>query len=74
MAANVLNSWHAVRMSVFVVRAFIRLHHTVELQKDIMAKLEELERRQYSHHGVQRQKRERYNAGFADQAWEIKFA
>jgi ORF6N domain-containing protein len=44
MAANVLNSPHAVRMSVYVVRAFIRLRHNVELQKDVMAKLEELER------------------------------
>jgi hypothetical protein len=44
MAANVLNSPLAVRMSVYVVRAFIRLRHTVELQKNVMAKLEELER------------------------------
>jgi hypothetical protein len=44
MAANVLSSPHAVRMSVYVVRAFIRLRHTVELQRDIMVKLEELER------------------------------
>jgi hypothetical protein len=49
MAANVLNSPHAVRMSVLVVRAFIRLRHTVELQKDIMAKLEELERAVTAH-------------------------
>jgi hypothetical protein len=49
MAANVLNSPHAVRMSVFVVRAFIRLRHTVELQKDLMAKLEELERAVTAH-------------------------
>ena len=49
MAANVLNSPHAVSMSVFVVRAFIRLRHTVELRKDVMAKLEELERAVTSH-------------------------
>ena len=49
MAANVLNSSHAVRMSIFVVRAFIRLRHNVELQKDIMAKLEELERAVTAH-------------------------
>ncbi|HEV8726083.1 MAG TPA: ORF6N domain-containing protein [Candidatus Binatia bacterium] len=30
MAANVLNSPHAVRMSVYVVRAFIRLRHTTK--------------------------------------------
>jgi hypothetical protein len=49
MAANVLNSPHAVRMSVYVVRAFIRLRQTVELRKDIMAKLEELERAVTAH-------------------------
>jgi hypothetical protein len=49
MAANVLNSPHAVKMSVFVVRAFIRLRHTVELQRDLMAKLEELERAVTAH-------------------------
>jgi hypothetical protein len=49
MAANVLNSLRAVRMSVYVVRAFIRLRHTVELQKDIVAKLEELERTVTAH-------------------------
>ena len=43
MAANVLNSPHAVRMSVFVVRAFIRLRHTVAFHKEIMIKLDELE-------------------------------
>jgi hypothetical protein len=36
-------------MRVFVVRAFIRLRHTVELQSDIMAKLEELERAVTAH-------------------------
>ena len=49
MAATVLNSSHAVRMSVYVVRAFIRLRHTVELRKDVMAKLEELERAVTAH-------------------------
>ena len=44
-----LNSPHAVRMSVFVVRAFIRLRRTVESQKDLMAKLEELERAVTAH-------------------------
>lgn len=49
MAANVLNSRHAVRMSVYVVRAFIRLRHTVELQKDVLAKLADLERAVTAH-------------------------
>jgi hypothetical protein len=49
MAANVLNSPHAVRMSVYVVRAFIRLRHTVAFQKEIMVKLDELERKVTAH-------------------------
>ena len=49
MAANVLNSPHAVRMSVFVVRAFIRLRHTVAFHKEIMIKLDELERKFTAH-------------------------
>ena len=49
MAANVLNSPHAVRMSVYVVRAFIRLGHGVERQKDIISKLAELERAVTAH-------------------------
>jgi hypothetical protein len=36
-------------MSVYVVRAFIRLRRTVELHRDIMAKLEELERAVTAH-------------------------
>ncbi|MFQ5849309.1 MAG: ORF6N domain-containing protein [Candidatus Binatia bacterium] len=49
MAANVLNSPHAVRMSVYVVQAFIRLRHTVAFQKEIMIKLDELERKVAGH-------------------------
>jgi len=49
MAANVLNSPHAVRMSVYVVRAFIRLRHTVTFQKEIIVKLDDLERRITAH-------------------------
>jgi ORF6N domain len=49
MAANVLNSPHAVRMSVYAVRAFIRLRHGVERQKDIISKLAELERAVTAH-------------------------
>ena len=49
MAANVLNSPHAVRMSVYVVRAFIRLRQTVELQKEVRIKLDELERAVTAH-------------------------
>jgi hypothetical protein len=49
MAANVLNSPHAVRMSVFVVRAVITLRHTVAFHKEIMIKLDELERKFTAH-------------------------
>jgi hypothetical protein len=49
MAANVLHSRHAVQMSVYVVRAFIRLRQTIELQKDVRIKLDELERAVTAH-------------------------
>ena len=51
MAANVLNSPHAVRMSVFVIRAFVRLRHIVTTHKKLAAKLMELERTVASHDG-----------------------
>ena len=51
MAANVLNSPHAVQMSVFVVRAFVRLRHMITTHKELAAKLAELERRVVSHDG-----------------------
>ena len=35
MAANVLNSGHAMRMSVFVVRAFVRLREMVTTHKEM---------------------------------------
>ena len=49
MAANVLNSPRAVQMSVFVVRAFVRLRQMIATHKDIVAKLVELERKVASH-------------------------
>ena len=51
MAANVLNSPHAVQMSVFVIRAFVRLRHVVTTHKELAAKLVELERTVASHDG-----------------------
>ena len=44
MAANVINSTRAVQMSVFVVRAFVRLRQMVATHKELAAKLAELER------------------------------
>jgi hypothetical protein len=51
MAANVLNSPHAISMSVFVVRAFVRLRHSLITHKELATKLSELERRVVSHDG-----------------------
>jgi phage regulator Rha-like protein len=44
MAANVLNSAHAVQMSVFVVRAFVKMREVLAQNKELAAKLGELER------------------------------
>jgi hypothetical protein len=51
MAANVLNSPRAVQMSVFVVRAFVRLRQMVGAHKEMAAKLAELERKVAGHDG-----------------------
>ena len=44
MAANVLNSPRAVQMSVFVVRAVVKMREALSQNKDLAAKLAELER------------------------------
>ena len=44
MAANILNSPRAVQMSVFVVRAFVKMRETFAQSKELAAKLAELER------------------------------
>ena len=44
MVANVLNSRRAVQMSVFVVRAFVKMRQTFAENKELAAKLAELER------------------------------
>ena len=49
MAATVLNSPRAVEMSVFVVRAFVRLRQIVATHAQLAAKLSELERRVAGH-------------------------
>ena len=43
MAANVLNSKQAVRMGVFVVRAFVKLREVLATHKELADKLTELE-------------------------------
>jgi len=49
MAANILNSQRAVRMSVFVVRAFVKLRETALRYKELAAKIRELERKVGTH-------------------------
>jgi hypothetical protein len=51
MAASVLNSPRAAQMSVFVVRAFLRLREWVSNQTVLAAKLAELENRVTGHDG-----------------------
>src|SRR5687767_14298844 len=45
MAASVLNSPRAIRMSVFVVRAFLRLREWASTQSQLAARLAQLENR-----------------------------
>ncbi len=49
MAANVLNSERAVEMSVYVVRAFVRLREMLAAHKQLGEKLAELERKLATH-------------------------
>jgi phage regulator Rha-like protein len=49
MAATVLNSERAVEMSIFVVRAFVRMREAVATNHQVVAKLAELEHRLESH-------------------------
>ena len=49
MAATVLNSEQAVEMSVFVVRAFVRLREMLATNRKLAAKMDELERRLDTH-------------------------
>ena len=49
MAASVLNSQRAIEMSVFVVRAFVRLRSILSTQVEMLRKLEELENKVGEH-------------------------
>ncbi len=49
MAATLLNSPQAVQMSVFVVRAFVRMRQVLAMNKEMADKLVELERRVAGH-------------------------
>jgi hypothetical protein len=63
MAATVLNSPHAVEMSVYVVRAFVKLRELLVSNKDLARKLVALERSLVTLDlKTQRQFKEVYNA------------
>ena len=49
MAASVLNTERAVQVSVFVVRAFVKIRELVTTHKDLAIKLKELEHRVGAH-------------------------
>lgn len=49
MAANVLNSEQAIRMSVFVIRAFVRMRELLFNHKALADKLAELDARVGDH-------------------------
>ena len=52
MAATVLNSEQAVRMSVTVVRAFVRLRETLAANKEFGGRIKELEKHLATHDGA----------------------
>ena len=52
MAATVLNSEQAVEMSVFVVRAFVRLREMLTANKELADRIEELEKHLETHDGA----------------------
>jgi phage regulator Rha-like protein len=52
MAATVLNSKRAIQMSIFVVRAFVRMREALAANQQIAAKLTELEHRLENHDGT----------------------
>jgi hypothetical protein len=52
MAAAVLNSEPAIQMSIFIVRAFVKLREVISTHKELAQKVEALERK-IAHHDVQ---------------------
>jgi hypothetical protein len=49
MAATVVNSARAVEMSVYIVRAFVKLREMLASNKELVGKLNELDRKLQSH-------------------------
>jgi hypothetical protein len=54
MAANVLNSDRAVEMSVYVIRAFVRMRAEFARHQDLVKRLAEIERTLIGHDGALR--------------------
>ena len=52
MAASVLNTPRAMEVSVFVVRAFVKLREMLATHKEVLRKLEEMETRYDAHFKV----------------------
>jgi hypothetical protein len=52
MAASVLNTQRAIEVSVFVVRAFVKLREMLSTHKELAHKLDELEHKVGSHDEV----------------------
>lgn len=49
MAASVLNSDRAIEVSVYVVRAFVKLREILRTHKELARKLDELQKRVEAH-------------------------
>lgn len=49
MAASVLNSPRAIEVSVFIVRAFVKLRREISKHKELIRKIEQLDRRLADH-------------------------
>jgi hypothetical protein len=49
MAASVLNSPRAIDVSVYIVRAFVKLRRTIAEHKELARKIAQLERRLADH-------------------------
>ena len=49
MAATVVNSPRAVEMSIYIVRAFVKLREVLASNKELLSKLNELEHKLQSH-------------------------
>ena len=49
MAANILRSGHAVQMSIYVIRAFVRLREQIAANQAILKRLAEIDKSLLQH-------------------------